>query len=245
MAMYNDKVVGAVKVNGQVLRENGDIVTLPFGCEYSILVKNLNSVRTRIKVDIDGEDAVGFVIIGPNSSVDLERFIRNGNLDAGNRFKFIERTPEVESHRGIGSDDGLIRIEAWRERVYVPPPRASVSPRYPTSPLSYRPMGPTHGVLRGGSARRSSLGPTGTRTLSDVGITVPGSESRQRFVLTGDFSLEYPSTVIILRLRGEVNGQPVEAPITVDQKPVCSTCGKTNKAGNQFCGLCGTALVLI
>ena len=80
--MYNDKVVAAIKVNGQVLRESGDTVILPFGCEYSILAKNLNSVRAQISVSVDGQDATEGtrLIIAPNGSVELERFIRAGNL---------------------------------------------------------------------------------------------------------------------------------------------------------------------
>jgi len=131
--MYQDKVVAAIKVNGRVLREQGDTVFFPFGCEYSILVKNLNSVRAQITVAVDGQDAAGRLVIGPNSSIELERFIRNGNLQSGNRFKFIECTGEIEAHRGIGADDGLIRVEAWRERVqqFVDTP----VPRYYDDPI--------------------------------------------------------------------------------------------------------------
>src|SRR6185503_8982520 len=100
-----------------ILRESDSSVSLPFGCEYSILVKNLNSVRAQIAVSIDGKDAVGRMVIAPNSSIELERFVQNGNLEAGNRFRFIERTAGIEKHRGIGADDGLIRIEGWREKV--------------------------------------------------------------------------------------------------------------------------------
>ena len=43
--MYLNKVAVAIKSNGKVLREQGDNVYIPFGSEYSIQVKNLNSVR--------------------------------------------------------------------------------------------------------------------------------------------------------------------------------------------------------
>lgn len=179
--MYQDKVVAAIKVNGRVLREQGDTVSLPFGCEYSILVKNLNSVRAQITVAVDGADAAGQLVIAPNSSIELERFIRNGNLQSGNRFKFIERTSEIEAHRGIGSDDGLIRVEAWRERVqqfvdipvpryyddpipvprpypvpYWPyyPPRPRIHPRYRDIGVPRRAMSASLG--RGPSARSAS-----------------------------------------------------------------------------------------
>lgn len=123
--VYQNKVVAAVKCKGKILREQGNLVTLPFGSEYSIFIKNLNSVRIQVKIWVDGKDAAEgtWIIVGPHDFLELERFIANGNFNRGNRFKFIERTGEIEAHRGIGSDDGLIRIEYKTEQVpvYVPP----------------------------------------------------------------------------------------------------------------------------
>jgi hypothetical protein len=117
--MYKKNVVACVKVGGQILREQSDRVTLPFGSEYSILLKNLDSVRIQARVHIDGYDTTGgnWLVIEPNGSFELERFIRNGNFDKGNRFKFIERTKPVENVRGIKADDGLVRIEYKKEFV--------------------------------------------------------------------------------------------------------------------------------
>jgi hypothetical protein len=66
-----------------------------------------------VNVFIDGENAVpGGLVINPGQSVDLERWIKNGNLTEGNRFKFIERTAAIENGpRGIKDEDGLIRVE--------------------------------------------------------------------------------------------------------------------------------------
>lgn len=115
--MFANKFVLSVKANHKILRENQGVVTLPFGQEFSLLCKNLNSRRAMVSISVDGVDATdGKLIIEPNGSIDLERFIRNGNLNSGNRFKFIERTAGVEAHRGIGADDGLIRAEFWAEK---------------------------------------------------------------------------------------------------------------------------------
>jgi hypothetical protein len=116
--VYKNLFASAVKVNGKVLRETQETVTIPFGSEYSVLLKNLNSVRSMVKVSVDGQDATEgtWLVIQPNSNIELERFIRDGNLQAGNRFKFIERTEQIEAHRGIKSEDGLIRIEYKFER---------------------------------------------------------------------------------------------------------------------------------
>lgn len=119
MMMFHEKFVTCVKVNGQVLRESAGTVTIPFGSEYTLLLKNLNSVRAQVKVDIDGDNVTdGWLIIAANTSFDLERSIRNGNLSKGNRFKFIERTEAIEQHRGVKEDDGLIRVEFKMEKVY-------------------------------------------------------------------------------------------------------------------------------
>lgn len=117
--MYNEKLAVAIKSAGKVLREFKDTVYVPFGAEYSIFIKNLNSVRVIAKVSIDGvpvdDNDEGFVV-NANSSLDLERFLKNGNMNKGNRFKFIERTSKVEQHRGIEVEDGLIRVEFQFEK---------------------------------------------------------------------------------------------------------------------------------
>lgn len=119
MNMYRDNIAVALKVNGKVLRENNGTVNLPFGTEYSILVKNLNPVRIQFRVDIDGNQATEgtWVIVSPNDSVELERSIKNGNMHVGNKFKFVERTAAIEQHRGIKIDDGLVRVECKKELV--------------------------------------------------------------------------------------------------------------------------------
>ena len=110
--MYNQKLVASLKANGKILREFKDTVYCPFGAEYSILIKNLNTVRALVNVYIDGENQTpGGLVLNAHQEVDLQRSIKNGNLTEGNRFKFIERTGAVENHRGIKLEDGIVRIE--------------------------------------------------------------------------------------------------------------------------------------
>ena len=117
--VYKDGFISCVKVDGKILREDAGVVSLPFGCEYSVLLKNLTSVRAQVKVSVDGTDATEgtWLIIPANGELELERYIRNGNFDKGNRFKFIERTADIETHKGIGASDGLIRVEYKSEVV--------------------------------------------------------------------------------------------------------------------------------
>jgi hypothetical protein len=276
--MYQSNLTCCIKANGRILRESGDLVTLPFQSEYSVLIRNLNSVRVQVSVSVDGTNATEGtrLIIAPNSSLELERFIKGGNLNAGNKFRFIERSADVEKHRGIGSDDGLVRVEAWRElvTVRVPVPRVEYYDYPAPTPRPYWPLphwpyyGPyygsntTGGIVSGQGAGDSILRacnftqsantcnvsadssvPEVERSASDIGITVPGSESRQQFYSTSGFPLETQSTVIVLRLRGQVGMVPVVKPITSSVKPKCGSCGKVSKSGVEFCPKCGTALV--
>jgi len=114
--VFKEQFVAVVKCQGKILREHGDLVTLPFGSEYSILLKNLESRKASVKIHVDGQDVLGgnSLVINPNSEMELERFI--DSLDRGNRFKFIQKTQEIQEHRGDKVDDGIIRVEFTYEK---------------------------------------------------------------------------------------------------------------------------------
>lgn len=115
--MYQSKLVASLKANGKILREFKDTVYIPFGSEYSFLIKNLNTTRALVNIYIDGDDVIeGGLVLNAGQEVDLERYVKNGNLKTGNRFKFIERTGAVEEHRGAKLEDGLVRIEFQFEK---------------------------------------------------------------------------------------------------------------------------------
>ena len=242
--MYESKLAAAIKVNGKILREFKDTVHIPFGSEYTILLKNLNTTRAVVKVFIDGDDTVpGGLVIDPGREVDLERWVKNGNLTEGNRFKFIERTGSVEQHRGIGIEDGLIRVEFQFEQPYRP----IVNTPWISASGSNNQIYPQGGILRNSTA--DWAGPAGSVTCSanysatsasvnDVGITVPGSHSTQKFVTAYVGALESIKHSMVFKLFGGT----MPKPITVKHKPRCVTCGKQNKATSKFCQECGTAL---
>ena len=117
--VYEKKFVAVVKCNGKILREKEENeVTLPFGSEYSILFKNLDSRDAVINVSIDGQDVLygTALIIRANTTAELFGKIQGSVVK--NRFKFIQKTKAVQSHRGDKIDDGIIRIEyAFEKRV--------------------------------------------------------------------------------------------------------------------------------
>lgn len=146
--MYQDRLAVAIKSSGKVLREFKDTVYLPFGCEYALFIKNLHAQRVKLHIEIDGQSVTGSqgFILRANTSFDLERFIKDGNLTEGNRFKFIERTAQVEQHRGIGAEDGLVRIEYEFEREPLPFKTPSITPGW-GKPNPYDPY--YGGIARG------------------------------------------------------------------------------------------------
>ena len=73
--VYSQKFVAVVKAGGKILREKeGNEVLLPFGSEYSLLLKNLEARKALVKVSVDGKDVTGSsgIIIQPNSELELE-----------------------------------------------------------------------------------------------------------------------------------------------------------------------------
>lgn len=261
-------MVACLKANGKVLREFKDTVYVPFGSEYSILIKNLNSVRAIVDITIDGTDAVpGGLVVNSNEEIDLERFVKD--MSQGNKFKFIERTSQIEDGpRGIKAEDGLIRIsfkyEVPRQVFYNNTiMRGQIfgnnSGQWPSA------SGSTGGMVYDSFTNISQCNASVTNDInlkkmftanqvsassaqlsataqSDVGITVPGSLSSQKFTTVSSFQTETEEHVMVLRLAGDLGQNKVTKPVTVKAKPKCVTCGKQNKATAKFCTECGTAL---
>jgi hypothetical protein len=118
--MYSNKLVASIRANSKILREFKDTVYIPFGSEYSIVLKNLNTVRAIVNITLDGTDVCpGGLVLMAGQTIDLERWIKNGNLSAGNKFKFIERTAQIEAHKGIGIEDGIINITYQFEQPQI------------------------------------------------------------------------------------------------------------------------------
>lgn len=212
--MFNQKMVACLKANGKVLREFADTVYIPFGSEYSIYLKNLNSLRAVVNITIDGTEAVpGGLVINANQEIDLERFVKD--MTRGNRFKFIERNAAVEAGRGIKAEDGLIRISfkyakpvqpnllwhkstlgSWndsyernavfRGEVYGSTSLGSVSGSL--SDLHYP------GALCNSISASACAAPTGTRSLDSV--RVPGSaKSSAKSIPVNDAGITVPGSL--------------------------------------------------
>jgi len=267
---YSNKFIAVIKTKGKILREReNNTIYLPFGSEYSIFLKNLNSQKALVKIDIDGKSIGADLIVNPNSFVDVERFIEK--LDRGNRFKFIQKTKDIVNYRGDRVDDGIIRVEVFYEKIIPQTVTYNYYNTY-TYPWTYHTY--KTGNNTGSTADASNVY-SNTSTLDnkntcfdanvnkrsggltndcfntnvynsvpnpDEGITVRGSESNQNFVYGSIGVLEEISDVIIFRLRGCSGTETKKQPLTVKTKLVCSTCGKHNKSNMKYCPTCGTYL---
>ena len=256
--VFKSDLVVVVKCRGKVLRERDNIVYLPFGSEYSLLIKNLRVVRASVSVSVDGEDVLNghSLIVNGNSFIELERFIK-GSLDHGNRFKFIEKTDTISEFRGDRVDDGIIRVRyQFEEDIRVRPPFQPHS-----GALYSRGLGDLSGQFSPQSSWTSNTSSNvsldsstsivdksgSSENFSDLGITVPGSESSQKFVEEYMGRLESVSHVICLQLKGEDPNTKTEVvkPLTVKDRLECLTCGTSNSGTSKFCVECGSGLVII
>lgn len=255
--MYNNKLVASIKAGGKILREQGETVYLPFGSEYSILLKNMNTNRALVHVEIDGQDVIpGGLILDVNMEIDLERFVLNGDLSRGPKFKYIEKTAQISDHRGDKIEDGLIKVTYQYE---MPKKYGGfyVDNHYPKGYYGSSPDIHLYQMKGGGATRSFSSSIDGSATLqascfadsddsegmaNDAGITVHGSESTQEFKYGSIGALESTKHVMVFQLKGAVGEAPVVAPVTVKRKIKCEICGELNSSKNKFCGGCGNNL---
>jgi hypothetical protein len=78
--------------------------------------------------------------------------------------------------------------------------------------------------------------------LPEEGITVKGSEINQGFSYTSMGTLTQSSTIVI-KLKGDTGaGQYVQAPLTVERKFTCKSCGRKSPSSSKYCSNCGTYL---
>jgi len=236
--MYGNNFIVVIKHKGKVLREfNNNVVRLPFGSDYSLLLKNKESRKALVEVKVDGQDVLNgnSIIIDPNGSTELKGFM-NG-LKVTNKFRFIERTESISKFRGNLIEDGLIEVTyRFEEREFISQTRPSffkeTGIRYGNfcDPLAY-------------SANKfESIVSDYNEPENAVGITVPGKEIFQEFVTGAIGKLELFPYTIILNLKGEVKRKKIQKPITVKTKVTCPTCGHRWKSNIKYCGNCSTSL---
>jgi len=239
--VYSNKFIAVIKCKGKVLREFSDgVVRLPFGSDYSIYLKNKDTRKALVNIKVDGKDVLDYnkIIVGPNETTELKGFMKGSTVR--NKFRFINKTKEISKFRGDFLEDGLVEIEYQFEK---------------TTPIMWampyeEPRAKSRSDFYGGVTNDNVL--MGSVTTSycstDLGITVPGSETRQSFVTGSINTLETEKYNIIIHLKGEIKTRTknikkkVGKAITVKTKIQCQTCGRRWKSSMKYCGNCSTYL---
>lgn len=252
--MYKNNFVAVIKCNGKILRErDGGNVYLPFGSEYSILLKNKSAVQALVDIEVDGKNVLKEhkLIVSGNETKEIKGFMRS--MSKTNRFKFINKTKEIQRHRGDRIDDGLVRITYqfekqvecepyWYPSVYI----NTTEPICPICPPKLRGSGDftyidsntATAVFSCNAVQGKSSAP-----LEDEGITVKGDKITQNYHYGDVGTLESSIHTIVLHLKGLTAKRcVVKKPITVKTKFKCETCGRKNRSTNKFCYNCGTYL---
>lgn len=259
--VFNQNLVAVIKNRGRILRETGnnnDVVYIPYGSEYSILLKNLNTVKALVDVEVDGREAISDLIVRPNSSVELERFFE-GDMNKGHKFKFIEKTDRIRDHRGDKVEDGIIRITYQFELPnywYTYTISGNNWPNDFPQKRAWNDWGSTDGGTTLGInhnqttyTSNNNLGDqirsfNCSNQVNEDGITVEGDYSDQSFVHGNIGPIDPELHCINIELKGhKPNKGPVTKPITVKTKLKCDYCGKMNRSRSKFCSECGAALI--
>ncbi len=244
--MYKQNFVATIKCNGRILREHeNDVVYLPFNTEYSILLKNQDSRKASVNIEVDGKDVLNgnSLIVKGNESQEIKGFM--SDMSNTNRFKFINKTEAISKYRGDKIDDGLIKVSFQFEK-HKPDPVIINSPQWYYNPdLRYRGFGYPYGFSSTTVKFTSSSNCCNAVVTDscDDGITVKGSKINQNYSYGNIDSLEPNIHTIVLHLKGEtINKKEIHKPITIRSKLKCSTCWRENKSMNKFCHNCGTFL---
>ena len=250
--VYRENFIAVIKNKGKILRENRGVIKLPFGSEYEVLMKNKNSVRALVNVEVDGKDALGGngLIVNSNEEFTLKGFMKGTYVK--NRFRFINKTKQISDYRGDRVDDGIVRVEFKFEKS-VPQPQIwydwnNVRPldnTIPISGLDFTSGSPMviYSCSNVGSSSFASNTAKCSSPCSEEGITVKGSKVDQNFSYGSMGELETSSYVINIKLQGyKSSGKALKRPITTKTKIQCPTCGKKSKSSAEFCFRCGTFL---
>lgn len=245
--MYNKNFIVVVKCNGSILRERDDTVYLPFGSEYSILLKNKDARRALVEIEVDGENVLNGhkLVINGNESQEIKGFMKNMNKT--NKFKFINKTEEIQEHRGDRIDDGMVRVTYQFEQTWSYHQPYTIT--Y-TTPAVCDDIKFTYGsISRNGTAcyscSSSNIQSSNncSAPISNEGITVKGELTDQNYTQTNIGQLEAEINTIVLQLKGQTSENTVvKTPLTVKTKIICETCGRKNKSFNKYCFNCGTYL---
>ena len=229
MSAYQNNFIASVIHNNKPLREfnkdNKRTCIIPFDSEYSLRLKNNKNVRALVSVEIDGTDVLfgKQLILKPNQSLDLERFLTD--LNEGSKFKYTSKKQAAQENQlqdPTSPDNGHIQIKFFEEYIPAaittwsnPWPGISnpwgswvyTSTGYHNPDIRYR----SGQVLTNAQALYSSsnniidssiMGSLKNTPEEAVGVTIEGSKSDQKFIENKDFFANTLAATIDIWLMG-------------------------------------------
>jgi hypothetical protein len=182
-------------------------VKLPFDEEYRIRLNNTDHARrVLVHIKIDGRAVTGDgLILRTSETVDLERFLDAGSLTQGKRFKFIPKADEPL--RKEKPEDGVITVAVQYEKPKGP--LVEYGEEYRGSWGNFIPV--TGSVSLGTTNADGNIVWTSKAdpSESEKGITVEGSESRQRFQKEEIGEMESRIDTLVIQLIGYWKKPPI------------------------------------
>jgi len=241
-------------------------VTIPFGEEYAVWVKNNGSSRIKFQIFIDGESISNGIkyVLGTGEEMVVERFLEDC-LDTGRKLQWLPR----DHKEGKGKEDepeaGIVRIVAQQEkscwafkydynsyRYYWSPKKPEVDPySWPVCYLSdaAAPISAGNTLTSSGASVSAFCASNGAKIVEDAsgfeaeGITGRGGHSGQKFSYSYYFDTDPDTEKTIMFFLVPPKSQhrvPQSNSVTYDAY-YCPSCGRKRKSRkDNFCPNCGT-----
>jgi hypothetical protein len=235
--MFKKNFVVVIKSNGNSLREKNGMVFLPFGSNYEIYLKNLDSRRAIVSVEIDGENVLDGqrLVMNGNSNHTLQGFLKGRNKEY--RFKFIEKNESLKNARAEKIQDGIIRVSfdfevpvvsniTWTFPISGPYVRYSYYNDYYNT---------SNGTILGSNSCIVNC------SSNQEGFTIPGNEVKVDYETTHVSNIEH-GDVITFKLIGKMEKSAVVEPLTTRNKTKCKFCNTSQSTSHNYCCKCGANL---
>lgn len=238
---YQSGFTATIVANGKPIRETSEnterVVRLKFDSEYKIRLKNNNNVRALARVLIDGTEIMtGKLLLQPNHTIDLERFVVDGDLNKGRKLKFVSAN-HSEVQDPTSRENGLIEVLFEKELVSTLTTVAGTTYSVAleagaglgawtttATPRSYTSTSVSTGTPSAHSCRAEGIAmdccmTNSAPTPKDAGATVEGGNSNQQFREENTwFPTSYPVKIAI-RMKG-LSEKPVFISST-GSRPLC------------------------
>lgn len=268
---YADGFVVTILHNGKTLRETNSIgervVRLPFGSEYALRIQNKTKKRAYVSVAIDGTGVLsGKLVMKAGEKIDLERFCLDGDLTKGNKFKFVEAgNSAVQDPTSEDNGNVVVTFEpemdySWftlATPVFKPSALGGVLRGMSGQEIgsqcfinsvnsSSTQSGTTWSASASSGATLTSASLSASpQVATDVGATVEGAASSQKFKIAHEwFSTETPVTIGI-RLKGMVQESAKPWSINLGQTLKVMNNGVTLSGINEIQFTASEAVVLM